>query len=163
MEIEKHNLLSAIRELLINSRHQLIKTVNTTMVQTYWQVGRLIIEDEQHCQNRAEYGKQTLTNLSKELQNEFGKGFDERNLRNMRAFYVSYPNWNALRTELSWTHYKALIRIENEPARLWYMKECAEQGWSARALERQISVLYYERFIIASKLINWFFNNVVQI
>ncbi len=148
-EIIKHNfeLLSSIRELLVSSRNQLIRSVNTAMVQTYWQIGKLIVEDEQNGNTRAEYGKQVLANLSKELQQEFGKGFDTRNLRYMRSFYLTYPIWNTVCSELSWSHYRTLIRIENEQARNWYMQECAEQAWSVRALERQISVLYYERLL----------------
>jgi predicted nuclease of restriction endonuclease-like (RecB) superfamily len=84
------------------------------------------------------------------LVGEFGKGFDARNLRNMRAFYLQYPIWNAVRAELSWTHYRTLLRIDNPVAREWYAREALEQNWSARALERQIGVLYYER-LLASK------------
>lgn len=148
-EIIKHNieLLGSIRELLINSRTQLIKAVNTAMVQTYWQIGKLIVEDEQDGKARAEYGKQVLENLAQELQREFGKGFDVSNLRKMRAFYLVFPKRDALRPELSWTHYRILLRIENIQARAWYLHECAEQHWSVRALERQISVLYYERLL----------------
>ncbi len=91
-----------------------------------------------------------IPRLSESLTGEFGKGFDERNLRNMRAFYQAFPIWNALRTELSWTHYRALLRVEHEPARLWYMNEAASQNWSTRALERQIGTLYYAR-LLASK------------
>lgn len=148
-EIIRHNfgLLSSIRELLVSSRNQLIRSVNTAMVQTYWQIGKLIVEDEQNGNTRAEYGKQVLANLSNELQQEFGKGFDTRNLRYMRSFYLTYPIWNTVCSELSWSHYRTLIRIENEQARNWYMQECAEQAWSVRSLERQISVLYYERLL----------------
>lgn len=117
------------------------------MVQTYWQIGKLIVEDEQEGNTRAAYGKQVLENLAKELQREFGKGFDSRNLRHMRAFYLSYPIWNTVCTELSWSHYRVLLRIDNIKARTWYLHECAQQHWSVRALERQISVLYYERLL----------------
>ncbi len=117
------------------------------MVQTYWNIGRLIVEEEQAGEQRATYGAQQLQNLAKELTKEFGKGFDVRNLSNMHAFYLTFSNWNAVRTELSWTHYRALIRIENEQARQWYLQEAISQNWSARALERQISVLYYERLL----------------
>lgn len=140
-------LLNNIRELLTQSRKQVIQAVNTAMVQTYWQIGQLIVEDEQKGGHRAEYGKGVLQAISKSLTDEFGKGFDVRNLRNMRAFYQAFPIRNALRTELSWTHYRTLIRIENEQARQWYMNEAIEQAWSARALERQIGTLYYERLL----------------
>lgn len=140
-------LLNSIRELLSIGRQQAAQAVNTAMVQTYWQIGRLIVEDEQQGQSRAEYGKAVLKTLSASLAQEFGKGFDVRNLRNMRSFYLTFPIWNAVRTELSWTHYRTLLRIENESAREWYMIEAITQSWSARALERQIGSLYYERLL----------------
>ncbi|GIU43749.1 hypothetical protein TUM4438_13370 [Shewanella sairae] len=140
-------LLVAVRELLSQSRQQLQYAVNSTMVLTYWQVGCLIVEDEQQGEARAEYGKQVLQLLSTELTAEFGKGFDVRNLRNMRMFYQTFPIRDALRTELSWTHYRALLRVEQPTARQWYLEEAINQGWSARALDRQIGALYYERLL----------------
>ena len=140
-------LLHEIRTLLTQGRKQVAQAVNSAMVLTYWQIGRLIVEDEQQGQTRATYGKGTLKSLSVPLTEEFGKGFDERNLRNMRTFYQTFPIWNAVRTELSWTHYRVLCRVENEQARLWYIDEAIAQAWSARALERQIGSLYYERLL----------------
>lgn len=140
-------LLSEIRTVLTKARGYLQQTVNHTMVQAYWQVGRLIVEHEQKGQARASYGKQQLEQLAVQLQKEFGKGFDISNLRNMRKFYLAFKKQDALRPELSWTHYRRLIRVENYQARNWYTEECIEQNWSARALERQISVLYYERLL----------------
>ena len=140
-------LLNELRALLENSRCTLQKSVNSAMVLTYWQVGQLIVEDEQQGEKRASYGKQVLKELAGTLTSEFGKGFDLRNLRNMRQFYQTFPIRNALRTELSWSHYRTLIRIKDRQARCWYMQESIEQGWSARALERQIGVLYYERLL----------------
>ncbi|MCD6044882.1 MAG: hypothetical protein K0R48_45 [Gammaproteobacteria bacterium] len=142
-----HNLINPIRELIVAARGQVLRAINGSMVETYWNIGRLIVEEEQAGEQRAAYGKQQLQHLAKELTKEFGKGFDVRNLSNMRAFYLTFSNWNAVRTELSWTHYRALIRIENIQARKWYMQETIAQSWSARALERQISVLYYERLL----------------
>ncbi len=140
-------LVSDIRELIHAARQQVVQAVNRAMVQTYWHIGRLILEDEQQGEARAAYGQQQLQRLSRELTREFGKGFDVRNLRNMRAFYQAFPNRNALRTELSWTHYRALLRVESPRAREWYMAEAADQHWSSRALERQIGTLYYERLL----------------
>lgn len=140
-------LLDAIRDVLHQARNQLQKTVNYTMVQAYWQVGCLIVEQEQQGEHRAAYGKQQLAHLSEKLQAEFGKGFDVSNLRNMRKFYQAFPIQDAVRPELSWTHYRRLIRLENQAARDWYVKESIEQNWSARALDRQISSLYYERLL----------------
>jgi|SRR6185437_13090657 len=147
MGIVSHKLLENIRNLLVSTRQQLHRTINTTMVQTYWNIGRLIVEEEQNGQNRAEYGTQQLEYLAQRLQMDFGRGFDARNLRNMRRFYLVYPIWNAVRTELGWTHYRILIRIENEAAREWYANESIINQWSYRALERQISTLYYERLL----------------
>lgn len=140
-------LLDSIRDVLNRSHKHVAQAVNSTMVQTYWRIGHLIVEDEQQGQSRAEYGKGTLKALSLSLTKEFGKGFDVRNLRNMRSFYQTFPIRNAVRTELSWTHYRILTRIENNKARQWYMQESIEQSWSARALERQIGTLYYERLL----------------
>jgi predicted nuclease of restriction endonuclease-like (RecB) superfamily len=140
-------LLNELRTLLEKSRCTLQKSVNSAMVLTYWQVGQLIVEDEQQGKDRATYGKQVLKVLAETLKSEFGKGFDLTNLRKMRQFYLVFPIRDALRLELSWTHYRALIRVENEKARCWYLQESIEQGWSARALDRQIGVLYYERLL----------------
>lgn len=142
-----NTLLADIRQLLTQARQTLVQSVNSVMVQTYWQIGRLIVEHEQQGQARAEYGKQALEQLAQSLTAEFGKGFDARNLRNMRRFYAEYPIWNAVRTELSWTHYRTLIGIENPAARAWYTDECIANHWSVRALERQIDKLYYERLL----------------
>ncbi|WP_336297383.1 DUF1016 N-terminal domain-containing protein [Proteus mirabilis] len=108
-------------------------------------IGRLIVEDEQHGDNRAKFGKRVLQTLSAELTKEFGKGFDTSNLRYMRKFYLTFPIRDAVRHELSWTHYRTLLKLKNELARQWYIDEAITQSWSARALERQISTLYYER------------------
>lgn len=140
-------LLTAIRNLLTQTRKQLQQTVNHTMVKTYWEVGRLIVEHEQQGETRASYGKQQLQGLANQLRIEFGKGFEVRNLRNMRAFYLAYPIWNAVRSELSWTHYRILLRVANPKAREWYLQESIEQAWGTRALERQIDKLYYERLL----------------
>ena len=143
-------LYSAIAEVIQQARQQVKQAVNQQMVQAYWHIGRLIVEEEQQGNERAEYGKQQLTQLSQRLQDEFGKGFDITNLRNMRRFYLAFPIRETLSLELSWSHYNLLARIENAAARSWYMSEAAQQNWSVRALERQIGVLYYER-LLASK------------
>jgi len=144
---ERVDLHQAIRQLLLTARALVRQTVNTAMVQTYWQVGQIIVEDEQGGNKRATYGKQVLTELAKRLGEEFGSGFDVSNLRNMRQFYLYFPIRDAVRSELAWTHYRSLIRIANPQSRDWYAKEAAEQGWSVRALERQIGTLYYERLL----------------
>ncbi|MFY0657495.1 MAG: DUF1016 family protein [Neptunomonas phycophila] len=144
------NLVEAIAQQIEQARGQVRQAVNNAMVQSYWEIGRLIVEEEQQGESRAAYGKQQLQQLSRQLTERLGKGFDVTNLRNMRAFYQAYPIRDALRLELSWTHYRTLLRLENAAARDWYLHETIHHSWSARALERQISTLYYER-LLASK------------
>jgi predicted nuclease of restriction endonuclease-like (RecB) superfamily len=140
-------LVADIRQLVETARLEVVQAVNSTMVQTYWHIGCLIVEDEQRGEARAAYGKRQLQQLSETLTGEFGRGFDVTNLRTMRRFYQAFPIRDAVRLELSWTHYRVLLRVESEEARRWYQQEAIEQGWSARALERQISKLYYERLL----------------
>jgi len=147
MDITNTNLIENLKSIIISSRVEIVQSVNTVMVQTYWNIGKSLVEDEQQGNTRAEYGKQQLNQISKVLTKEFGKGFDSRNLRNMRQFYLTFPIWNSVSTKLSWTHYRVLIRIENKDAREWYMQETIENSWSVRALERQKSKLYYERLL----------------
>lgn len=150
-EIIKQNnnnqLLTNIREILLSARHTAYKAVNFAMVTAYWNIGKLIVEDEQNGNARAEYGKAVLEELSTKLTKEFGKGFTITNLKNMRQFYSLFPKGHTLRGELTWSHYRLLIKVKNDQARLWYMNEAAEQAWSSRQLDRQISVLYYERLL----------------
>ena len=144
------NLYGAIRQVLETARRSAYKAVNFAMVQAYWQIGRLIVEDEQKGEARAEYGKKVLEELARRLTAEFGKGFDASNLRYMRLFYQAFPKCDALRHELSWTHYRLLLRVEKPDARDWYMNEAAAENWSSRQLERQISVLYYDRMLLSA-------------
>ncbi len=144
------SLLTEIRQILSQARNQVQQSVNTQMVQAYWNIGRLIVEQEQQGKERAEYGKAQLEVLSTRLRQEFGKGFDTSNLRNMRRFYLAFSIWETVSLRLSWSHYNVLARIENDKARQWYLKEAVEQSWSVRALDRQISVLYYERLLSSS-------------
>jgi predicted nuclease of restriction endonuclease-like (RecB) superfamily len=148
-----NKIIDDIRELLVTSRQQLQQSVNSTMVQTYWNVGRIIVEDEQNGNDRAEYGKQLLQQIAKSLTDEFGKGFDITNLRKMRQFYHLFPKQGTVRLELSWSHYRRLIRIENKAARQWYVDETISNNWSARALDRQVSKLYYERLLSSKEKI----------
>ena len=150
LPIDIKDIYLKIKETLIESRKQTYTAVNSAMVQTYWQIGRIIVEHEQNGNLRAEYGKAILEKLSEQLTEEFGKGFDIRNLRNMRNFYFKFQKRNALRSKLSWTHYRLLIKIKDDKARNWYMEESIRSAWSSRQLERQISTLYYER-LLASK------------
>ena len=141
------DIYSEIKETLLLSRNQAYSAVNFAMVQAYWQIGRIIVEHEQNGNARADYGKAILQELSSRLTKDFGKGFSVRTLQQMKKFYVMFPNTNALRSQLTWTHYRLLLSVENEQARQWYMDEAIASAWSSRQLERQISTLYYERLL----------------
>lgn len=144
-------LVEAIAGQIEQARNQVRQSVNSAMVQSYWQIGRLIVEEEQQGENRAAYGKQQLQQLSKQLTERLGKGFDVTNLRHMRAFYQAFPIRETVSLELSWSHYIRLSRIETASARQWYQQEAISQNWSVRALERQISTLYYERLLASQE------------
>ena len=140
------NLAIKIENIIRESRQTAYRAIDFTMVMAYWNIGKVIVEDELHWE-RADYGKKILKNISIRLTKEFGKGFDERELRKMCQFYRRFEIRDALRPELSWTHYRSLIKIENEDARIWYMNEAANSMWSTRQLDRQISTLYYDRLL----------------
>lgn len=147
---ELNPLLHTLRGLIQQARQQALRSVDVIQVQTCWEIGRHIVEFEQDGAGRAGYGKRLLPNLAKTLTTEFGKGFDTTNLRHMRGFFIAFPIRDAVRRELSWTHYRTLLRVENNAARQWYMNETANQNWTTRALERQIGTLYYERLLGSS-------------
>jgi predicted nuclease of restriction endonuclease-like (RecB) superfamily len=144
------SLLRSLRELIEQARQQVLRAVDTVQVQTCWEIGRHIVEFEQGGAVRADYGKRLLPALAEVLTAEFGKGFDTTNLRHMRGFFLAFPIRDALRRELSWTHYRTLLRVDNDQARQWYMNEAASLSWTTRALERQIGTLYYERLLSSS-------------
>ena len=144
---EPELLYLSIRNVLIESRKRAYSAVNVEMLYAYWKIGYLIVEDEQKGNKTAMYGKAIIEKLSEKLKSEFGKGYDVRNLRNMRKFYLVFQKWNAVRTELTWTHYRTLLKVEDESARKWYIDEAIKEGWSSRQLDRQISTQYYERLL----------------
>lgn len=144
------HLLGDIRAILAQARHQAYTAVNFAMVEGYWRIGRRIVEEEQQGQSRAEYGTRLIRELSRSLSGEFGKGFSAANLANFRQFYLAYSTdeiFYALRRELSWTHYRLIMRLDNPSARDYYMNEAADQNWSSRVLERNINSFYYERLL----------------
>ena len=145
-------LYDDIRAIIINTRNTIYKAVNTGILEANWKIGRRIVEEEQAGASRAEYGQRVINDLAEKLSVEFGRGFDARELRRYRQFYLLFPKWDALRPELTWTHYRTLIRVENERARLYYMNEAALQNWSTRALDSQIERLTYER-ILSSQIV----------
>ncbi|MCC3215337.1 PDDEXK nuclease domain-containing protein [Chryseobacterium sp. X308] len=147
MEISEDSLFQSVKEIIRQSREKVFRIANSTLLLTYWQIGKLIVEDEQQGKERAEYGKYTLKKLSQKLTLEFGKGFDESNLRNMRSFYHAFPICDALRHELSWTHYRLLIRLDNADKMNYYLNESVQNNWNYRDLKRQINSLAYERVL----------------
>ena len=144
------SLLHSLREVIQGARQKALRAVDAVQVQTCWEIGRHIVEFEQGGASRADYGSRLLPILAESLTREFGRGFDASNLRYMRLFYQAFPIRDALRHELSWTHHRTLLKIESESARFWYMGEAATEGWTTRALERQINTLYYERLLATS-------------
>lgn len=145
-----NSMILEIRELLENARKNVAQQVNTQLLTTYWNIGRIIVEYEQQNQIRADYGKQTLRELSKELTREFGKGFSRSNLQNMRAFYLAYKKCQTVSGKLSWSHYCELLNITDENKRSFYEKESINSGWSVRELKRQIDSSLYERLLLSS-------------
>lgn len=135
-----------IKNILNIARNKVYKTANFVMVEAYWNIGKSIIE-EQGGNDKAEYGAGLIKELSKQMTQDFGKGFTVTNLKYMRQFYLTFPNSHALRDELSWTHYRLLIKVENDNAREFYMQEAAKSQWSTRQLERQINSFFYERLL----------------
>ena len=145
-----NSMVLEIRELLENARKNVAQQVNTQLLTTYWNIGRIIVEYEQQNQIRADYGKQTLRELSKELTREFGKGFSRSNLQNMQAFYLAYEKCQTVSGKLSWSHYCELLSITDENKRSFYEKESINSGWSVRELKRQIDSSLYERLLLSS-------------
>ncbi|MGX7689972.1 PDDEXK nuclease domain-containing protein [Flectobacillus roseus] len=140
-------LYHSIAEILRNAQQRAYSAVNLSMIDAYWHIGQKIVEEEQQGQHRAEYGSNLLKYLSENLSTTFGKGYDPSNLSNMRKFYLTFPNFDALRQNLSWTHYRLLLKVQNEKSRQYYLQEAIDNQWSTRILERQINSLYYERLL----------------
>ena len=146
-QLSINSLFQTVREIILNAKKLAYRSSNAIMLNMYWEVGKQIVEDEQQGKAKAIYGKATLKNLSKALTLEFGSGFDERNLNNMRAFYSAFPIWNAVRTELSWTHYRIISRVSNPKHRLQYIDLSIEGNWDTRALQRNIKTEYVGRIL----------------
>lgn len=145
------NLYNEIKAIIEESRNNVYRAANFAMVQAYWHIGKLIVEEEQKGEKKAAYGKEIIENLSGQLTKEYGKGFTKNNLWYMRQFYSTFTNLHSLRGELSWTHYRLLLKLENDSIREFYMEEAIEGNWSTRTLERQIYSLYYQRILMTNK------------
>ena len=142
--------IADIKAILAAARKQAYTAVNASMVKAYWHMGKRIVEEEQQGKERAVYGEGLLKELSVSLSEEFGKGFSYANLKNFRQFYLIFPEFEkgyALRSELTWTHYRLIMRVAHVNARTYYLTECANQNWSSRVLERNINSFYYERLL----------------
>ncbi|GAA6281979.1 PDDEXK nuclease domain-containing protein [Enterocloster bolteae] len=135
-----------IKHILLEARNKVYQTANFAMVEAYWNIGKSIVE-QQGGEEKAEYGVRLIAELSKQMSTDFGKGFTVANLKNMRQFYLTFPKSYALRSELSWTHYRLLMRVENKNARRFYIEEAIKSNWSTRQLERQINSFFYERLL----------------
>ena len=142
-------VINEIRHLILDARQRVASQVNTELLSTYWNIGKILVEYEQNSHERASYGAQTLKQLSKELTQEFGKGFSRSNLQNMRAFYLAYPICQTVSGKLSWSHYCELLSISDLDKRSFYEKESINSGWSIRELKRQISTSLYERLLLS--------------
>ena len=145
-----NNYINEIKKILKNARQKAYTAVNSAMVEAYWEIGRRIVEEEQNGKERAEYGKEILQNLSKELTEEFGKGYSYRTLREIRQFYLMFSDfekWRTVSAKLTWSHFQKVLRVSNEKARIFYLTEAAENMWSVRTLDRNISTLYYNRIV----------------
>ena len=138
-----------IRLILDKARSRAYHAVNSELVQAYWQIGKIIVKGEQKGKVRAGYGEALIKGLSLRLSNEYGPGFDISNLKFFRQFYITFPIGDALRRQLSWTHYRMLLRVENPNARDFYVIETINNNWSTRELERQINSLFYERIALS--------------
>lgn len=140
---------ATIKTILLDAQKRVYRSINFTMVMAYWNIGRIIVEEEQKGKNKATYGEHLIKNLSVKLMKDFGKGFSPTNIRNMRQFYQAFPIQQTVSVELSWSHYLILAKTENEQSRMFYLKEATNCNWSVRELERQISSLLYERLSLS--------------
>jgi len=145
-EIIEQSFYLEVKQILDMAREKVYRTANFAMVEAYWNIGKLIVE-KQGGTEKAEYGAKLIKNLSVQMVKDFGKGFNVTNLKNMRQFYLTFPNGSALRSELSWTHYRLLMRVDNKDARQFYLEESIKSNWSTRQLERQITTFFYERLL----------------
>lgn len=146
---EINNIFDNIKELVINSRNKVYQTVNTEMLNLYWNIGKAIMEIQQG-DKRASYGDTLLEKLSQKLTDEFGKGFSKRNLERMRKFYIYFPIATTVSSQLSWSHYLELIKIEENAKRNFYKNEAINSKWSVRELQRQRDSLLYERLTLST-------------
>ncbi|WP_026777320.1 YhcG family protein [Polaribacter sp. Hel_I_88] len=150
MTILSQTFIKSIREIIVNAQKHAVTAVQQQRVLMYWHIGHHIVEEEQQGEVRAEYGAELIKTLAQELTKDFGSGFSIRQLELCRQFYTIFPITNALRSQLNWTQYRLLLRIENEDKRTYYIEESCNNNWSARQLERQINSQLYERLLLSN-------------
>ena len=150
--IKKPSILEQIETIIATSKDKAIRSVDTERVLMYWQIGKVILEEEQQGKERADYGAYLIKSLAEALEPQFGNGFSFRQLNLFRQFYRSFPIVNALRSQFSWTHYRTLIRIDNEDKREFYIAESSKNNWNARQLERQVNSQLFERLLLSNDL-----------
>lgn len=146
----RSSFLNQIRTIIAKAQQKAVRAVDYQRVLMYWSIGKTILEEEQQGQERAEYGAYLIKHLSKELEPEYGTSFSVRQLELSRQFYRTFPIANALRSQLNWTQYRLLIRIEDESKREFYIAEATKNNWTARQLERQINSQLYERLLLSN-------------
>lgn len=147
--LENSKIVEEITEFVTDAKNKLAKEINNTLVYVYWNIGRIIVSNENECNNRLEYGKEVLKGLSKELTKYLGKGYSYTNISYMRMFYKAYPNFEDISPELTWTHYNELIIIKDDTKRKFYENECINSHWSVRELQRQLETSLFERLLLS--------------
>ncbi len=150
LTIDNQEMIDEIKDIILTSRKKVTYQVNSTMILAYWNVGRVIVEHEQKGKVKAEYGKEVIKELSRELRKSLGTGFSVSNLFNMKKFYITYPKFQTVSRKLSWSHYCELLSIEDKDERNFYEKECVNSNWSVRELKRQINTSLFERLLLSS-------------
>ncbi|QLB41542.1 DUF1016 domain-containing protein [Mannheimia pernigra] len=145
--LASNHYIQEIKQILSQARQKAYQAVNSAMVEAYWKIGERIVLEEQNGQSHAEYGKEIIKNLSAELTAEFGKGFTERNFRQFYIEFTELNIWKSVISKLTWTHFQRVLKVTNPQARHYYLTEAAENGWSVRTLDRNISTLYYDRLL----------------
>lgn len=148
----KQDLIQQIQSIIATAKDRAIRSVDTERMLMYWQIGKVIFEEEQQGKDRADYGKFLIKSISNEFQPQLGSGFSVRQLEMNRQFYRTFPNTNALRSQFSWTHYRLLIRIDNQDKREFYIAEASKNNWTARQLERQVNSQLFERLLLSNNV-----------
>ena len=152
--LENKGFYDKAREIVEQGKKYAYNGLNKVILATYWQLGKHIVEEEQKGQQRAEYGKRLIKHLATELVKDYGSSYNERNLNYFRLFYLQFNDLEILNTRvqnLTWSHVRRLLRVENRTAQLWYLSEASSQNWAVRTLDRNINTQYYERLLLSQR------------